>query len=220
VKIVPKNWALFQHYKDRCPPWIKIHRGLLNDRQFMCLPVASKALAPLLWLLASESKDGSFDASVDELVFRLRMTEKEISTGLKALIDNGFFLDASTMLAPSYQVAISERETEAETETEGEAETDSAKSAKKRASQLPENFLPRDSHLKLARDLGISLDVELPKFTDYHRAKGSTMKDWDAALRTWIRNARAFAKPEKLNAINRDFTKVDYHKGVNEDGSF
>ena len=42
----PKNWSHFQHYKDRCPPWIKLHKELLNDRAFMTLPTASKALAP------------------------------------------------------------------------------------------------------------------------------------------------------------------------------
>ena len=72
----PKNWAVFQHYKDRCPPWIKLHRDLLNNRAYICLPIASKAIAPMLWLLASESKDGVFDGSLDELVFRLHITPK------------------------------------------------------------------------------------------------------------------------------------------------
>jgi hypothetical protein len=113
----PKNWDKFQHYKDRCPPWIKLHRDLLNDRAYMNLPIASKAIAPLLWLLASESKDGSFNAASDELAFRLRIASKDIESGLKPLIDNGFFVDASTMLAPCLQLAIPERETERETET-------------------------------------------------------------------------------------------------------
>lgn len=114
----PKNWEKFQHYKDRCPPWIKLHRDLLNDRIFMGLPIASKAIAPLLWLLASESKDGSFDAASEELSFRLRIASKDIDAGLKPLIDNGFFVDASTMLAPCLQVAIPETEREGERETE------------------------------------------------------------------------------------------------------
>jgi hypothetical protein len=118
MKLIPKNWNTFQHYRDRCPPWIKLHREILNDKQFMCLPLASKAIAPLLWLLASESKDGQFDASTDELSFRLRITNKEVEEGLKPLINNGFFIDASTMLAPCLQVARPERETERETETE------------------------------------------------------------------------------------------------------
>jgi hypothetical protein len=112
----PKNWEKFQHYRDRCPPWIKLHRDLLNDRAYMNLPIASKAIAPLLWLLASESKDGSFNAASEELAFRLRIASKDIELGLKPLIDNGFFVDASTMLAPCLQLAIPERETERETE--------------------------------------------------------------------------------------------------------
>ena len=117
----PKNWAIFQHYKDRCPPWIKLHRDLLNDRAFMRLPIASKALAPMLWLLASESKDGVFDGSLDELVFRLHITPKEYQDGVKPLIDNDFFILVSGVLAERKQVAIPETETE--TETEGETET-------------------------------------------------------------------------------------------------
>ena len=117
----PKNWAVFQHYKDRCPPWIKLHRDLLNDRSYMHLPIASKALAPMLWLLASESKDGVFDGSLDELVFRLHITPKEYQDGVKPLIDNDFFIIVSGVLAERKQVAIPETETE--TETEGETET-------------------------------------------------------------------------------------------------
>lgn len=114
----PKNWAHFQHYKDRCPPWIKLHRDLLNNRDFMRLPLASKALAPMLWLLASESKDGAFDGSLDELVFRLHITPKEYEDGLKPLLDKGFFISDGVMLAPRLQNAIPETETEGETKKE------------------------------------------------------------------------------------------------------
>jgi len=125
----PKNWAVFQHYKDRCPPWIKLHRDILNDRVFMCLPLASKALAPLLWLLASESKDGIFDGSLDELVFRLHITPKDYQDGVKPLIDKGFFVVASGVLAECYQDAIPE--------TEGERETETKKETKKNAVACP-----------------------------------------------------------------------------------
>ncbi len=114
----PKNWAVFQHYKDRCPPWIKLHRDLLNDRSYMRLPIASKALAPMLWLLASESKDGVFDGSLDELVFRLHITPKEYQDGVKPLIDNDFFILVSGVLAERKHNAIPETETETEGETE------------------------------------------------------------------------------------------------------
>lgn len=63
---------------------------------------------------------------------------------------------------------------------------------RKRAAQLPENFEPNETNKRLAEELNVSLITELPQFCDHHRAKGSTMKDWHAALNTWIRNAKRF----------------------------
>lgn len=215
MKLIPKNWSQFQHYGKRRPPWIKLYRSLLDDYDFYCLPVASKALAPMLWLLASERPDGAIEMDATRLAFRVRMTEKELVSALKPLIQNGFFEDASNTLAPSKQLATSERETETEGETEAE------EIAPKRAKQLPDNFQPTDAHRQLATELGVQLTIELPKFTDYHRAKGSTMKDWDAALRTWLRNAAQFARKGKpVNPILDPKNYRDYNLEPREDGSF
>ena len=111
-----KNWQQFQHYKDRNPTWIKLHKSLLDDFDFQCLPVASKALAMMIWLLASENLDGSFDGNPAKLAFRFRMDEKEVSKAIKPLIDKGFISDASNSLADCYQDAIPETETETEAE--------------------------------------------------------------------------------------------------------
>lgn len=129
MRLTPKGWQEFQHYKDRSPPWIKLHRGLLSDRKYMRLPTASKALAPLLWLLASESKseNGEFDASTEELEFRLHMSVKDIETGRKALIDKGFFIDASGVLASCQQVATPETEGEREERQRKEREEEERK---------------------------------------------------------------------------------------------
>lgn len=109
MSIIPKNWASFQHYTDRRPAWIKLHRALLDDFNFSRLPVASRALAPLLWLLASEYEGGEITASIEELSFRLRISENELSTALNPLIDGGFF-SASTPLADCKQDAPLEEE--------------------------------------------------------------------------------------------------------------
>jgi hypothetical protein len=77
----------------------------------------------MLWLLASESKDGVFDGSLDELVFRLHITKKEYQDGLKPLIDNNFFILVSGVLAERKQDAIPETEGEGEGETEKETDT-------------------------------------------------------------------------------------------------
>ena len=105
MKLIPKNWESFQHYKDRSPTWIKLHKHLLDDMAFQRLPVGARALAPMLWLLASESVQGIFNGSTEELSFRLRQNEKEISVSLEALIKSGFFIlyqDASNPLADCY----------------------------------------------------------------------------------------------------------------------
>jgi len=123
MRLIPRKWEDFQHYKDRAPPWIKLHKGLLDDRVFQRLPDASRALAPCLWLLASESKDGIFDGSTEELSFRVRQSEKWIEAALKPLIDKGFFIvvqDASATLAECVQVAVPEtEERRGETEAAG-----------------------------------------------------------------------------------------------------
>jgi hypothetical protein len=76
---------------------------------------------------------------------------------------------------------------------EGEGESDAAGKARK-AHQLPDTFRPTAKHMELAGSLGVDLRSEFAQFVDHHRAKGSTMKDWDAALRTWIRNAQRFGR--------------------------
>jgi hypothetical protein len=118
-----KNWTGFQHYKLRNPPWIKLHKSLLDDYEFQCLPIASKALAPMLWLLASEYRDGVIDAPTEKIAFRLRITVGEFNTALNPLIDSGFVITgqaASTALAERLQDADSETERETEKERESE----------------------------------------------------------------------------------------------------
>ena len=120
LKLKPKNWSNFQHYNKRTPPWVKLHRTLLDDFDYQRLPLASRALAPMLWLLASEYDDGVFDASVEFLCFRLRCSESEIRDGLKPLIDGGFFIVDSGALADCKQVSIVEAEAEGEGETKAD----------------------------------------------------------------------------------------------------
>lgn len=120
MAITPKNWKEFQHYKDRSPPWIKLHRGLLDNYEFHCLPDASKALAPLLWLLASEYADGKITLSLSALAFRFRTTEEKINEALKPLIEADFFTSDSALLAPCKRSAIPEGEGETQEQTETE----------------------------------------------------------------------------------------------------
>lgn len=60
----------------------------------------------------------------------------------------------------------------------------------KRKSRVPVDFEPNDTAIDKAKQLGVDVGTELPKFIDYHTAKGSVMADWQAAFRTWLGNAR------------------------------
>jgi len=188
----PKNWAVFQHYKDRCPPWIKLHRDLLNDRAFMRLPIASKAIAPMLWLLASESKDGVFDGSLDELVFRLHITEKEYQAGVKPLIDNDFFNVVSGVLAERLQTAIPETERE----TERETETETKKEKKTLGKRLASDFsfpLEWEEFCQQTRP-ELSPVKTFDQFKDYWIAQAGqkgVKLDWFATWRNWVRSTNA-----------------------------
>jgi hypothetical protein len=107
ARLAVPDWEEFQHYKGRTPPWIKLHRDLLINRAFMQLPIVAKALLPLLWLLASESRDprvGDFAADLADLEFRLRMPAEQLREGLVALMDAGLLVDASTVQAAASTV--------------------------------------------------------------------------------------------------------------------
>jgi hypothetical protein len=120
MRIRPRNWSEFQHYKNRSPIWIKLHRSLLDDFEFQCLPVEARALAPMLWLLASEEKTGEIDATPTRLAFRLRMTPAEVEAALAPLVAHGFFEEADAScspLAPPAPDASPEKEKRREEQT-------------------------------------------------------------------------------------------------------
>lgn len=76
-------------------------------------------------------------------------------------------------------------------------------SSKKKAPQrrkpereLPPDWVPSDRNIQDAAERNFSpqeIDHEADSFRNYHIAKGSRYRDWDAAWRTWLGNARKFA---------------------------
>ena len=126
MKISMRNWGRFQHYQNRRPPWIKVHRELLDNRQWSeCSPSASKLLVEM-WLIASEDESGVIDKDLADLAFRLRRPEAEMRRDVEELVAQRFItvdeIDASNVLATRLQDATPERETEREVEAETKAE--------------------------------------------------------------------------------------------------
>jgi len=76
----------------------------------------------------------------------------------------------------------------------------------RRATQRPSNFRPGQPHIDLAAERGVDIRAEWAKFCDWSDANGKTYKDWPAALRNWIRNARP-----TLAATNGQPSRVQQH---------
>lgn len=51
-----RNWSNFQHYKDRDPPWIKLHFSILSSEDWVTLDDASRVLAIACMLIASRNQ--------------------------------------------------------------------------------------------------------------------------------------------------------------------
>ena len=83
-----KNWDEFQHYKDRNPPWIKLHNHLLDDYEFEMLGDSAKGHLLCIWMLASRTKN--------EMVFDDKWITKKIGAStkvnLEALVSAGFLI--------------------------------------------------------------------------------------------------------------------------------
>ena len=120
---IPK-WSDFQHYKDRSPPWIKLHRKLLHKREWRALSDFARGLLPELWMLASESDDGAIESDTDDLGWRLRYSSDrlfDIASALVELERYGFVRlsdhDAGTLLSEREQTASASAESGARTPT-------------------------------------------------------------------------------------------------------
>jgi|TARA_Y100000310_G_scaffold333702_1_gene411779 hypothetical protein len=112
------NWDNLQHYKDRNPPWIKLHNSLLDDYDFSCLPDASKAHLIAIMMLASRTENKLPD-NPEWLKSKIGATSK---VNILPLIDSGFLeylesnqplnnveQDASNPLAKGLQPARPEK---------------------------------------------------------------------------------------------------------------
>ena len=183
-----KNWAAFQHYRHRRPPWIKLHRGLLDDYAWHRLPEASRALGPMLWLLASEGPDGAIVCDRETIAFRLHVSRDKVDEALAPLIGAGFLIeeqDASEPLAARGQPADSESEKETERE---------ARANKSASTKIPEGWQPGAADLawaaKARPDLTPALlEAETERFRNHAIGNNRLAHDWGPLWRNWVMKA-------------------------------
>lgn len=63
----------------------------------------------------------------------------------------------------------------------------------KRKCRIPDDWQPTMRERSSAQAKGLDCDAEAEHFRDHHTAKGEPLLDWDAAFRTWLRNAVRFS---------------------------
>jgi len=120
-----KDWDKFQHFKNRNPPWIKLYKDILNQRDINVLSDFSFRILIGLWLLASEDdKKTGLLPDIEEMFFRLRVTKSKLENSLQEL--NKFvYQDDIKPISDGHQTDPPEkRREETEKELETEVETD------------------------------------------------------------------------------------------------
>lgn len=95
------NWEEYQHYKDRDPVWIKLHRSLVTSEMWVSCDDASRSLAIACMVIAAEN-NGCVPANP---AFIKRRCFLNSDPDFKPLVDTGFLIDASGLLAGCYQDA-------------------------------------------------------------------------------------------------------------------
>lgn len=205
-------------------------RNALADRTGMLITnisAATRELVDLGWLVkignGGRSMATRYRVTVPEIVAKTVSGSETVSAG-KTVSDSDTVSESETV-SDSDTKTVSESDTGKEEtseytknlitfgsaanektgeltgfENQGGGKKQIIKPPAKRASAFPEKFKPDDSIPALADELGVSLSGELHRFADYHRAKGSVMKDWQAALRNWLRNAASYAEKSKASA--------------------
>lgn len=181
-----KNWEQFQHYSDRSPAWIKLHRAILDDYEFCRLSDATKALLMLIWVLASQ-QNGRIPNDPEYLKNKLSL---ESTPDISILIEKGFL--ASSIASGAR--ASRKRPARKVLGPEEKRREEKREAASTLAAPTPE-------HASLAASLGVSCEAEWAKFRDYGKAKGRRHKDEAAAFRNWLRNAAEYAKRDGVVPI-------------------
>lgn len=86
-----KNWRQFQHYRDRNPPWIKLHFAMLASEDWVSLDDTSRVLAIACMLIASRNEG----VVPDNPAYIKRVAYLNKTPNFKPLIECGFLEDAS-----------------------------------------------------------------------------------------------------------------------------
>ena len=205
-----KNWNEFQHYKDRNPPWIKLHNHLLDDYEFENLGDAAKGHLLCIWMLASRTKN--------QMPFDEKWITKKIGASskvnLQALVNAEFLTvehDASTSLHNETQLATvsvpSVEESRGETE---QSRVDKGRFTPPTDIETIDYFISKGS-----------TNTEAEKFLYFYDAKNwmvgkSKMAKWKSSASGWITRNKTDAPVNKQLVHDNNLDSTDWAIGLDD----
>jgi len=202
VKYRIKNWHEHQHYKDRAPPWIKLHHTLLTSELWVMGNDASRVLAIASMLLASRAKeqDGTFNGDPE---YVKRFAYLNSKPDFNPLIQYGFLevlQDASAMLA-SCNTEQSREETEkskafAPTRDESRSKPPSVLFVNGQECPVGKFEVAKEIRLQWVQAYpGVQIGTELEKAAAWAAANPTKRKkDWRRFLNNWMSRAQERAR--------------------------
>ena len=180
-----RNWDKWQSYrKDRGqPPWIKMHRCVMRDPEWVMLTDAQRGQLVAIWLLAADH-NGVIPAS-DILLQKL--CHMDSVPDIKLFIELKFLTGDATVAPKRRQHAPPETETETETD----------KNKKTRARFAPPSVQEVTDYCQSRNN---NIDPEV--FVDHYQANGwmrgnNKIKCWKSCVRTWEKSPRRHENPKR-----------------------
>lgn len=170
------EWARYQHYRDRDPPWIKLHRDLLTSRTWVDSDDRSRLLAIACMLIAAGTEN-KIPADAKHVKRRAYF---DWEPDFAPLVEVGFIELVSEindlpeirkpMLAPASAPqanACSESEAEQSNTEKSREDNSTAKRGADRGTRLPEDWMPSEEDCAFAADLGLDSMVTAEEFRDF-----------------------------------------------------
>jgi hypothetical protein len=228
------DWDDLQHYKDRSPPWIKLHNKLLDDYNFSCLQDASKAHLMCIYMLASRTEN-KLPYDTDWITNKIGAKTK---VDLKELLDAGFIItdtpvesektdtkqqvismeqNASKALHNTAQDACLEERRGEQSRAEGEHKKNSSRFVKPTTDEINQYLIEK----------GINDFSYAEKIWHFYESKGwvvgkTKMKIWKSAISAnWIQTYKPVLNSQggELQSISEIYKTNDQEQFIDQQGS-
>ena len=185
-----KNWDRWQSYRsDRGqPPWIKVHRCVMRNPEWVALTDTERGQLVSIWLLAADN-NGLIPSS-SKLIQKLCFMNTPLK--LNKFIELGFICqnDAKT---------TSERRQDDQPEKRRGEESRVEKSRNKKNKYLEFVFLTNQEHEKLVEQFGDGTKGWIERLNNYIGSKGKKYKSHYHTILAWHRKDKGGNDEDRFN---------------------